>query len=164
MFKCQCFVAIIILLMTPIKIARAIDATGNASAVIREQITVTQTRPLDFGIITVDPGGASVRIQNNSNMVLINGTATFSGTSTSAQFRATGDPNAAITTSFSSGNILSGSGNDIPLVGLARNGGNSPSFDGSGIFDFTVRGRLNIGANQTGGSYAGTYTVTVNYQ
>lgn len=34
----------------------------------------------------------------------------------------------------------------------------------TGIFDFTVGATLDVGANQVGGNYSGTWTITLNYQ
>lgn len=45
--------------------------------------------------------------------------------------------------------------------------GNSPNYriiPANGIFTFSVGGSLNVGANQTAGSYTGVFTATLDYQ
>ncbi len=64
--------------------------------------------------------------------------------------------------SFTAG-ALTGPGNAMTINNFTNNAGANPVLDASGNLSFKVGADLVIGANQKGGSYSGTYTVTVIY-
>jgi Domain of unknown function (DUF4402) len=42
--------------------------------------------------------------------------------------------------------------------------GPNHTLDITGVIDFRIGGRLNVGANQASGLYTGTFTLTMDYQ
>lgn len=142
--------------------AMAESLVGNITVEIREPITLTETRALDFGGLNIDSGGGEVRMRNNGTLIFVSGNVTAFGTSQSGRFQATGTPNAALSITLPTEVFLSGPGDDIRLYDFRRSAGNSPTLNNSGIRNFNVRSRLVIAPNQVPGTYSGTYTVTVN--
>lgn len=143
--------------------AQATDATGNASAVIRAAITLIEDTAMDFGEITPNPAGDVITLTAAGGISAASG-SDLNGTPSAGGFTATGTGLTAVTISFSSGDVLTGPGTDIPLGSLNHDAGGSPAFDAGGDLNFDVGGQLTIGASQTAGTYNGTYTVTVDYQ
>jgi len=142
--------------------AHATDETGDASASIVSPIVITETTSMDFASIIADAAGDTVTLTPLSG-ISSTGASTFSGTTTAALFDVTGDGNAAVTIAFSTGDVLSGAGTDMPLGNFAHNAGGSPAFDASGDLQFSVGADLTVGASQTAGAYTGTYTLSVDY-
>ena len=142
-------------------VANAADVTGNATAKISSAITVTEDTAMAFGTILKDATGATLVLNTVGGVSGAPGGYTLSGSAASAAFTASGDPGAPVSLSFASGS-LTGPGTAMALDGFTHNAG--AAFDGAGALSFNVGASLTVGANQISGDYAGTYTVTVNYQ
>ncbi len=143
--------------------AQAADVTGNASATIQQAIALTEDTAMDFATIVADPTGDTVTL-TAAGAVSSTGASTFTGTPAAGAFSATGTPSAAVTISFSAGDTLTGPGAAMGLGTFTTDAGGSPAFDGSGDLSFNVGANLTVNAGQVGGAYAGTYTLTVDYQ
>ncbi|MGH1403685.1 MAG: DUF4402 domain-containing protein [Alphaproteobacteria bacterium] len=143
--------------------AQAVDVTGDASAEIQESLTLVQDTAMDFATIIADSTGDTITL-DTADSVSATGASTFTGTAASGEFSATGTPSAAVTISFSTGNTLAGPGAAMGLGSFTNSAGGSPAFDGSGDLNFTVGADLTVNAGQAGGTYTGTYTLTVDYQ
>lgn len=144
-------------------VANAADATANASAEIQQAIVITENTAMDFATIVADPAGDTVTLTPIGG-ISSTGASTFSGTPAAGDFSVTGTPSAAVTISYSAGDTLTGPGAAMPLGTFVHNAGGSPAFSGAGALAFNVGANLTVGAAQTGGSYTGTYTLTVDYQ
>ena len=142
--------------------ANATDQTGNASAEIQEQLTITEDTAMDFATIAADPTGDTVTL-TAADAISSTGTSTFSGTPSAGEFTATGTPNASVTISFSTGDTLTGPGAAMGLGTFTTDAGGTPALDGTGELTFNVGANLGVNAGQVGGTYTGTYTVTVDY-
>jgi Mat/Ecp fimbriae major subunit len=144
--------------------ALATSATGQASAVILQAITVTQNTAMNFGDIFQTGGAGTVTLTSAG---AISGTGfSFYGTTAAGQFTAVGSAGAPAVISFSTGDTLTSGGNTIPMGTYTTSVTSPTTFPGttgSGSLVFTVGATLTIAANQASGNYAGTYTVTVNY-
>jgi len=125
-------------------------------------ITIDELDQMNFGTIIVDPNGDEIRIRPNGRMTST-GQSFFSGTTSGARFRLRGEPNAAFNISFSSGDVLTGSGAAISLEQFQHNRGDTPAFNGNGRRNTRVGARLVINAGQISGAYSGTYTIFVDY-
>jgi hypothetical protein len=143
--------------------AQAEDATGTATAVIRAAITLVEDQGMDFGLITPNPAGDVLTITPAGAVTAAAG-SDLAGTPQGGGFTATGTALSAVTISFSTGDVLTGAGVDMPLGTFTNDAGGSPAFDGAGDLDFDVGAQLTIGAAQAAGTYNGTYTATVDYQ
>ena len=142
--------------------ARAATATGHASVTIVPALAVSETAPMDFGTVGVTKAGGSVVLSPNGTR---SGPATYSfdGSARPGQFTVTGTPNAAIAISFSSGDAVTGPGPAMALGSFTHNAGHAPALNSAGNLSLAVGATVTVGAAQPYGSYAGTYSVTVNY-
>ena len=139
-------------------------AATPAVAACTHAITVTENTSMSFGTIGVVAGGGTVRLSTAGGRTAPAGFF-LSGTTAAGQFTAaatSGAKNCAVVVSFTAGS-LTGPGNAMTINNFTNNAGASPTLDASGNLTFKVGADLIIGANQKGGSYSGTYTVTVIY-
>jgi spore coat protein U-like protein len=142
--------------------ALAATATGHASVTIVAAIAVSEIAPMDFGTVGVTKAGGSVVLSPTGTR---SGPATYSfdGASRPGQFTVAGTPNAAVAISFSSGDAVNGPGPAMALGSFTHNAGRAPALNSAGSLSLAVGATVTVGAQQPYGSYAGTYTVTVNY-
>ena len=135
-----------------------------ALAACTHAITLTETTSMSFGTIGVVAGGGTVTLNSSGSRSAPTGFF-LSGTATAGAFKASAtaaSANCAVVISFTAGS-LTGPGNPMTINGFTDNAGASPKLNGAGTLTFKVGANLVIGANQKGGSYSGTYTVTVVY-
>jgi hypothetical protein len=142
--------------------ALAATATGHASVTIVAAVAVSEAAPRDFGTVGVTKAGGTIVLSPNGTR---SGPATYSfhGSSRPGQFTVTGTPNAAVAISFSSGDAVTGPGPAIALGSFTHNAGPAPALNSAGTLSLAVGATMAVGAAQPYGSYAGSYTVTVNY-
>lgn len=137
--------------------------TSNASTNIRTAIIITENTAMTFGTIFADPAGDTVRMRPNNNLTFTNGSTSLGG-QTSGRFRVEGEANASISYTVSSGDVLTGPGVDIPITALQVNRSSPFSLNGRGRRNFRVGATITIAPSQVGGTYTGTYTLTMNYE
>jgi spore coat protein U-like protein len=137
------------------------SVTTSASVEIAAPIAITQTGTLAFGSLvpsasagtaTVAPGGSTVSVSG--------GVSEIGGSVSSPSYTVTGATGATYSVSVP-GPVDLTSGGDTISMALTNDGGGSLT---GGTDTFNVGGTLSIDANQPAGSYAGTFSVTVNYQ
>lgn len=144
--------------------AFAASATGNAAADIAQPIAVTEAQQLNFGRVVPSGTSGTVTIATDGSRSISGGVSTLGGTVQAGTFDVTGEGSAEYSVSLPASISLSdGSGNSMTVDSFNDNAGSPPSLSG-GSDSFSVGAALSVGANQTPGSYSGTYTVTVNYQ
>jgi Mat/Ecp fimbriae major subunit len=153
--------------------AFAADAAANATATIQQAISISKTTEnpsggdLAFGTIVPDVNGGSVRIDpislqrldDTGSLVLLPSTfgcATFQVLGSAGASFAISLPPSAIT-------IQSGLGDSMTVDSWATNAPGSPSLSLQGQYQFNVGGTLHVQPNQPDGQYAGTFTVSVDY-
>lgn len=128
-------------------------------------ITISQTQPISYGTIAVTNGGGTVTI-SPSGTVSAPGGYTVSGITSPGKFHVTGKQNCAVAISFLAGS-LTGPGTAMAIGNFTNDAGASPALThmagSQGSLDFSVGADLTVNSNQTGGSYSGTYSVTVIY-
>jgi hypothetical protein len=142
--------------------AQATDSSGSSAAELENPILISEAAPVNFATITNDPAGDTITL-SPEGVISATGASTFSGTPSAATFTITGSPSAGVSISFSTGDTITGPGAAMPLGNFTTNAGGSPGFDGSGDLSFNVGASLTINPAQVAGSYAGTYTLTVEY-
>jgi hypothetical protein len=129
-------------------------------------ITISEQQQINYGTIAVTNGGGTVTI-SPSGTVSAPGGFTVSGLTSAGKFHVTGKQNCSVSISFLAGS-LTGPGTAMSIGNFTNNAGASPSLNivGAGTLgslDFSVGADLTVNPNQAGGSYSGTYTVTVIY-
>jgi hypothetical protein len=91
---------------------------------------------------------------------------TVSGITGAGKFHVAGKANCSLSISFLAGS-LTGPGTAMAIQNFTNDAGASPSLNhvsgSNGTLDFDVGADLVVNSSQTGGSYSGTYTVTVIY-
>lgn len=142
--------------------AHATDETADASVVIQTPITISEDVSLDFATIQRDVAGETVTLAPSTAALSSTGAGVFSGVASDATFTASGDPSTAVTITYTPG-TLTGPGTAMAVNNFADDAGVTPTTNGSGDLTFNVGADLVINAAQASGSYAGTYTVSVNY-
>ena|SRR6185437_4319465 len=129
-------------------------------------ITISQTQAISYGTIAVTNGGGTVTI-SPTGTVAAPGGYTVSGATSAGKFHVTGKQNCSVIISFIAGS-LTGPGVAMAIGNFTNSAGASPSLNivGAGTLgslDFSVGADLTVNPNQSGGSYSGTYSVTVIY-
>jgi hypothetical protein len=144
-------------------------SNGAAQAAVVQPLRIAVVAPLAFGQMTrptaagtvvLDPGGTIT----TTGGVLTSTAIAQSGTRGPGTFTVTGDPGRLFSLSLPTLAVLR-QGPRLMLVGAFRSNWISGSaLDASGQFALTVGATLRVGANQTIGTYTGSYAVTVAYQ
>ncbi len=155
--------------------AIAAPAQGDARAVIVRPLSFINYENLDFGRIIPAPVAASVTVSTANVRTATNGIVLVGNDHKVARFTGQGVQNQRVRIRITPATVtLTGPGPamtvDSFVIGpesTLQQNGSSPNYrivPASGIFAFTVGGRLNVGANQPAGSYSGTFTATLDYQ
>ncbi|MFM9934573.1 MAG: DUF4402 domain-containing protein [Novosphingobium sp.] len=142
---------------------------GAAQAAVIQPLRISAVSPLAFGQITrptaagtvvLDPAGAI----STTGGVLTSTAIAQSGVRGPGTFTVTGDPGRLFTLSLPTIAALR-SGSRLMLVGTFRsNWATGDALGVSGSYTVSVGATLRVGANQTIGTYTGSYAVTVAYQ
>ena len=162
--------------------SNAASAQSQTSMQVRTAIfgdlSVTKVSDMDFGDIAENGGGTIVMVPTPNPSCNVTGAIVHTGACQPAVFGGSGDfgrivrikkpPSATLT--------LTGPRADMEISAMTINGSpeltqiqqtpgysrfiiNSPS----GIFTFRVGGTLTVGANQTPGTYTGTFQIDIQY-
>lgn len=146
--------------------AEAESRAANGRVRTIKPITVTNTRPLDFGTMIVGATAGRVVINPRTDARTRTGGVTLAGgTPSAARFAVTGTPavNAFIT--IGSAPVLTrvSGAETMAVSNMTLNGTRTRRIPASGILDVRVGGRLNVAANQRDGLYSGSFNLTVDY-
>jgi Mat/Ecp fimbriae major subunit len=142
--------------------ANAATASADARVVILAPVELEQTAVLDFGVVAPGAAGGTVTLPANSDTRACGTGITCVGAAQRGGLRVRGSNGYNVAIIVAPSTTLTGGGapmglsltTDAPAV-LAANGNWQA---------FNVGGTLTIGANQTAGTYTGTYAVTADYQ
>lgn len=141
--------------------ALVLAAAGPVAAACTKAITVSQTQPMSYGNIAPKVSGGTVTI-SSTGIVSAPGGFAVSGGSAAGKFHVTGKKNCAVSISFTAGSLF-GPGTAMQIRNFTTDAGANPTLNNAGTLDFDVGGDLVVNANQAGGPYSGSYTVTVIY-
>jgi Mat/Ecp fimbriae major subunit len=137
-------------------------ASPAALAACNKAITVAETQQMNYGTIAVTNGGGTVTMAANGTVTAPGG-FTVTGITAPGTFLVTGTNNCVVTISFVAGS-LTGPGTAMPIQNFTTDAGASPTLaPPGGALTFNVGADLVVNSGQLGGSYSGTYTVTVIY-
>jgi hypothetical protein len=166
-----------------------VSAAATARATVVAPLTLVWVQDLKFGKIVPRPQLGTVTVDQNTGVCTVTGPILEVGKCQFAQFAGMGTKNMNARISLTSAVNLTGPGQTMVLdqiklgtnstisfagntnangsgVGLTK-GGNAQRYTittASGIFVLNVGGRLTVNANQAGGVYNGSITVSVQYQ
>jgi len=174
------FLAIVMTVALASRVNAQVTLTGNpAGAELVTALTITNTTPMQFGVIAIPTTGGSVIMATNGTRSPTGAGVSIvqSGTAkTVAKFDLTGTvgdtysftlPSSISVTTTAEGAIKEMTISDL-LVKVDAAAEVSYGSIGTctltaGASSILVGGKLNIGANQVLGVYTGTYTVVVDY-
>lgn len=173
----------------PAEAGEVATVSATARATIVAPLTLVTVQNMDFGRIVPRPQAGTVTIDQNTGACSVTGPILEVGKCAYAQFAGMGTKNMTARITLSNvvnltgpgqtmvlDNIILGTNSTITLIGntnakgggagLTQGSGNQrySITTSSGIFLLNIGGRLNVNANQAPGSYAGSITVTVQYQ
>lgn len=175
------FCALALILPTNPAAAQTATTTGGASSVIVTPLSLVKSKDLDFGLIAPAATAGTVTLDPVAQTCAVGGGVIHAGTCQAAEFVGMGTRRMMVRIQVPTTVTLTGPGTAMTVTNftlatspdLAFVGGNGNGLGNgnrryqiqptNGIFDFRVGGRLNVGANQAGGVYTGTFTVTVQY-
>lgn len=140
--------------------AHAATASATAKAKILRQVTVTNTSDLQFGTIVSSPDASTVVVSTAGARTCGTGLV-CSGLATAAGFNVTGTSGQVVTVSVPASVRLT-SGTFFMDADLATSATSLTLASNAG--SFSVGGTLNVKADQDDGDYAGTFSVTADYQ
>lgn len=148
--------------------AATAQAVTNATVVL--PLTITKTVNLNFGkFMSGAAAAAGTVVVGTDNAQSVTGgvttTAGLGATATAATFTVTGEPSSTYALTYPAQTALTGTGSPMTISTFspAVDVGSVGTFDGTGTQELIVGATLNVGANQTAGSYTGTLDVAVNY-
>jgi hypothetical protein len=148
--------------------ATAVPATVNASghATILKSLSVLKKADLDFGSLTAAGAGTAVIDPAGGPLVTTGGLISIGTTAHRALFTATGSRNSVVLIRLPKNPVTLtrvGGTENITVSNWTLDGAANRRFALGSAFDFGVGGTLNVNAGQVDGTYAGTFTVTVQY-
>lgn len=140
----------------------AATATGNITAVVRSTISVSETTAMNFGEM-LSPASAGTLVLAPNGTLTPTGIVHY-GSNVPGVMTVQADAGSTITVSIADTTINSGP-NSMTVTNFTTS--STPGgyvVDGTGHSVINVGATLNVSAGQALGAYAGTYTITVNYQ
>lgn len=141
--------------------AFAADATGTASATIVAPIAISQSTAMNFGNIAPTATAGTVVLATNGGTTASN-VDILAGSASAAAFAVTGTGSAAYSITLPTSVTLSSGTDTMTVDAFSHDAGATPALS-TGADSFNVGATLNVGASQPGGTYAGSYTVSVSY-
>jgi len=141
----------------------------DAFANIVNPITITETRSLHFGTMSVSTSAGTCILAPAGTRTQTGGVTltSFSPTATSAAYSVTGAANVAygISTSPASVTVTRSGGSETMTINAFTTSkpSNAGKLTGAGTDSFNVGATLNVGASQVAGLYQGNFNVTVAY-
>ena len=148
--------------------ARAATATASVSANNVKPLVLAKVQDLSFGTITLGPGSWSNAIVSVSQAGVLNcGNANLSctGAVTAATYNVQGSNQQTV--SISCPNIILTSQSDpTQTLAMTTNAPASLLLTNSGFpgVNFSIGGSVTLNSTTSGGTYVGTFNVTVDYQ
>lgn len=159
------------------------STAATAQAVVVAPLALVANQGLNFGLIAPGPAAGTVTLNPDTLACTTTGPIVRVRTCQPAEFTGMGTRRMRVRIQIPTTITLTGPGGATMLVdnvsldttpdlvfvggnGNGLNNGNRRYEIGpdSGVFTFRVGGRLNVGANQTGGVYNGTFSVLAQYQ
>lgn len=146
-----------------------------AGAKLIVPMTITQTAPLHFGTITLFTGaGGTCLLPSNSTVRVFDGglkASTVAPLATNAAYNVTGTKNVTYALNLPvTITVTETTSSATMIISSLTAHFNAPSADAfvstlsaTGTDSFTVGGTLTVPASQAGGIYAGTFSVSVDY-
>ena len=169
--------AAIALLLAPATASPALAQTstqGEAEVIILRPLSFFRVNDLDFGDIVASGTAGTVRLAPDGTRTRTGGATLAGNGGEPARFAGLGTPNRQVNISLGSNTIwITGPGprmrvrdfeiGSTPTAILSTTPTRFTIASALGNYNFPVGATLEVGANQTPGTYSGTFTITLNY-
>jgi len=146
----------------------AATATGITKVTIRQPVTITNLRELDFGRLVATPSAGTVEINPDTGArAVTGGPVAAGGTPQTARFRIVASPATLVLITRNALPVLARTtgGATMPVTLLTMNGTSNPvTTPAPGSFIIDVGGILAVAANQPDGTYEATFEINADYQ
>jgi len=139
------------------------DATAPVSGSTVAPIAISETTALSFGKIEPSSVGGTLAVSTGGVTTAINVTELAGGSISQGVFTVTGDGGAAFSVTLPSSAALTSGSYSMTVNNFQHDAGVSPAIGGGGSKAINIGATLNVGADQGGGNYSGSYTISVNY-
>jgi spore coat protein U-like protein len=144
--------------------ATAQTATSTVTVEVESRaITLANVAGLNFGTILPYGSAGSVFVYSNGTYATSNAFISNATGIAASAWAVTGVPGAPYAVTLPNSVTITNGTETMTVNSFSRSGGGQLNLDAAGNGTFTVGARLNVGANQPAGTYAGTFNVTVNY-
>jgi hypothetical protein len=157
------------LLALPMVLLQAQTENTDAFANIVNPITISETRSLHFGTMSVSSSAGTCILAPAGTRTQTGGVTltNFTPTATSAAYSVSGAASIAYNITLPSTSVTvtrSGGSQTMTITAFTSNKtGNASILSGTGTDSFAVGATLNVGASQVAGLYQGNFNVTVAY-
>ena len=145
-------------------LAQATQAT--AGAVIIYPVTVTKLQDMDFGSLSVTTAGTAVLDPNANALSTSGGVSAIGGNPQCAEFVGAAKDSQVVNIKVPTQPITLtrvGGTETMTVSNFTLQGQSRRALAKADSFTFRVGGTLNVAAGQVDGTYAGTFSVTVQY-
>jgi hypothetical protein len=145
------------------------SVSGAAQAVILAPLQIAPLAPLSFGQLTRPTAAGTVVMSPAGAITATGGVLTSTAIAQTARrgpgtFAVAGEAGRAFSIALPTVAILRQGSRNMRLSAFRSNWIPGAVFSPTRTFALSVGATLNVGANQTTGTYTGTYAVTVTYQ
>jgi hypothetical protein len=167
MIGCVRKVALLFALAASASQARAATQIVQVNASVSKPLSLARLQDLDLGQIILGPGtwsGATVSISRTGIYVCSSANVTCSGAPQAAGYTVTGTNNAAVRITAPNV-VLTNQGDPSKTLTLTVDSPSTVTLPNSGAkgADFSIGGAIAVSSDTAGGTYAGTFNVTVDY-
>jgi len=142
--------------------ANAATVSATAEVDILAPVTLSQTAPLDFGVVAAAAAAGTVQLPNNSDTRICSVGLACVGLANRGAFSVTGANTYTVVVTVDASTTLTGGGG-APMT-LNLDPSVSTLVATGAAQTFHVGGTLTVGAGQGAGTYTGTYNVSADYQ
>ena len=150
---------------TPAIAATPVQQATNSATIIHP-VTVTKTKDMDFGVVTVTTPGTAVLEPNADAFSTTGGVLGAGGSPHCAEFVGAAQSSSVVNIKLQnqpSTLTRVGGTETMTVSNFTLQGQNKHTLAKLESFTFRVGGTLNVAAAQVQGTYVGTFTVTVQY-
>ena len=147
--------------------ARAASQVAHVSATVAKPLTLARVDDLDLGSIVLGPGtwsGATVGISRTGVFTCTNANVTCPGATKVAKYVVTGTNNQVVRITAPNVTLVNQADTTRTLTLLVDSPGTitMPNSGNNGV-QFPLGGSITLSSSTAGGTYAGTFNVTVDY-
>ncbi len=139
-----------------------VAATVDVTATLLAPISISSSGDMDFGDMITTGTAGTVTVTPAGVRTCSPEVDCFGGFPSAAAFDVTGEGASTYSITLPSSATLTSGGDTMTIDTFNHDAGGTPTLSG-GSDTFNVGATLNVGATQAGGTYSGTFSVTVNY-